>query len=349
MSAAGDDARLVRELLRWYDRARRDLPWRSDRPDPYHVLVSEAMLQQTQVATVIPYYHRFLAAFPTIGDLAKADEQAVLRLWQGLGYYSRARNLHRAARTINGELGGVFPDTAAELRQLPGVGRYTAGAVASIAFGRAEPLVDGNVQRVLCRLDAISDDPRNKAVAERLWQRAGGLVPSDRPGDFNSALMELGATVCTPRNPQCLVCPWRGMCQAQLRGLEQEIPLRRKAKATPLEKRQAWVIVTADRRVLIEHRPARGRWAGLWQFLTLAMDASDPLLARLSSPRPLGLVRHALTHRRYEFAAFIVEADSALEAMPPRRWVGVDELAGYPMSKPQLDIARRAGLLPDAQ
>ncbi len=212
----GDLPDFQRKLLRWYDKERRDLPWRlprtscaTSRLNPYHVLVSEAMLQQTQVATVIPYYQRFLDQFPSIAELACADEHDVLRLWQGLGYYSRARNLHAAAKRIANELGGTFPDTVESLLELPGVGRYTAGAVASIAFDRRAPILDGNVVRVLCRIDKVEGDPREKNTQAGLWTRAEEILPAKRPGDFNSALMELGATICTPRNPRCLFCPVR--------------------------------------------------------------------------------------------------------------------------------------------
>src|SRR5688572_3923564 len=208
----GTSASFARRLLAWYDRHRRDLPWRPDpktgrpAPEPYHVLVSEAMLQQTQVATVIPYYHRFLARFPTVSDLANAPEQDVLRGWQGLGYYSRARNLQAAARAIVNEHGGELPRTIEDLLALPGVGRYTAGAVASIAFDVKAPIVDGNVARVLCRVDRIETDPRDRTTQQLLWRRAEEVLPKKRVGDFNSALMELGATVCTPKSPQCLIC-----------------------------------------------------------------------------------------------------------------------------------------------
>ena len=215
----GTKATFSKRLLRWYDAHRRDLPWRikngsRETLDPYRVLVSEAMLQQTQVATVIPYFDRFIGRFPTFRALADADEQDVLRLWQGLGYYSRARNLHAAAKRIVREFGGEMPRTAEALRQLPGVGRYTAGAVASIAFDCPAPIVDGNVARVLCRIDRIESDPRtDKPTLEEIWRRAEQILPAARCGDFNSALMELGATVCTPRNPKCLICPMKKGCR----------------------------------------------------------------------------------------------------------------------------------------
>src|SRR5688572_23843941 len=234
----------ARRLLRWYDRSRRDLPWRVPRDaapgtalDPYHVLVSEAMLQQTQVATVIPYFNGFIARFPNLQSLAAADEQDVLRLWQGLGYYSRARNLQRAARTIVAEHDGRVPETAEALRTLSGVGRYTAGAVASIAFDCRAPIVDGNVARLLCRVDRIESDPRETDTAAQLWRRAEQILPRKRCGDFNSALMELGATVCTPRSPQCLVCPVRDHCEAFAGGVQDRIPPSRKRAKQPLLRR----------------------------------------------------------------------------------------------------------------
>src|SRR5687767_5105025 len=192
---SSDASRIRRQLLRWYDRARRDLPWRvrrSEQPNPYYVLVSESMLQQTQVATVIPYFHRFIARFPTVKSLASADVHDVLKLWQGLGYYSRAQNLLASARMIVEEFGGVLPGDVESLLRLPGVGRYTAGAVASIAFGRREPILDGNVLRVLCRVDKITSDPRDRETQAELWRRAEEILPKARVGDFNSALMELG-------------------------------------------------------------------------------------------------------------------------------------------------------------
>src|SRR5688500_13285875 len=193
---------MVRRLTEWYRRTRRDLPWRvppGARPDPYHVLVSEAMLQQTQVATVVPYFRRFIERFPTIADLARADEQDVLRMWQGLGYYTRARNLRAAAQAVVRDFGGELPRDLDSLLRLPGVGRYTAGAVATLAFDEPAAIVDGNVVRVICRLDRFESDPREKATSELIWRRAEQIVPARRAGDFNSALMELGATICTPR------------------------------------------------------------------------------------------------------------------------------------------------------
>jgi A/G-specific adenine glycosylase len=346
-----DSRQFTRKLLKWYDRHRRDLPWRvsrdaraGDRPNPYHVLVSEAMLQQTQVKTVVPYFRRFTERFPAIDDLAGADEQDVLRLWQGLGYYSRARNLHAAAKKVVAEFRGEIPPDPDALRTLPGVGRYTAGAIASIAFDRRAPILDGNVARVLCRLDRISTDPREPQTQKLLWRRAEEILPARRAGDFNSALMELGATVCTPRAPKCLACPVREHCKALAAGEQERIPSARKAKPTPLVVRNAFCIrhVEPDReRFLLEQRPTTGRWAGLWQFIT--RPPNGPVRAR-----ELGTIAHGLTHMRYEFRVLLVNVSSNrstrlakwIDSTRAATWVTLDELDDYPLSRPQLRIAQ---------
>jgi A/G-specific adenine glycosylase len=351
----GTAANFARRLLAWYDRHRRELPWRMNEktgrtPTPYEVMVSEAMLQQTQVATVIPYYGRFLKRFPTVDALAQASEQDVLRLWQGLGYYSRARNLQAAARRIANELGGEVPSTVDGLRTLPGIGRYTAGAVASIAFGTRAPIVDGNVARVLCRIDRIESDPRERGTVELLWRRAEEILPKRRVGDFNSALMELGATVCTPRNPQCLLCPVREHCAAFAAGIQQRIPPPRKARETPLNRRVTLCLRRGEE-WLIEQRPAKGRWAGMWQFITVeAPDAGKRVpptfFKRISKttgkPQKLGVVTHGLTHRRYEFDVYAVECDGADPANgngATRAWTSLHKLSDYPLPRPHLKIA----------
>lgn len=321
------DANFVRQqLLQWYQQVRRDLPWRVPagskpdlRPDPWHVLVSEFMLQQTQVATVIPYFERFINRFPSPADLAAAPEHQVLRLWQGLGYYSRARNLQRAAQAIVRDHDGKVPGDPAALLALPGVGRYTAGAIASLAFGLPEPIVDGNVLRVLCRLDGIAEDPRQPAIIKQLWARAAELVDPSNPGDFNSAMMELGATVCSPRQPACLLCPLRDRCVALARGLEQSIPLKRIAAPTPRVFRWSLCLQRGDQ-WLMEQRSSKGRWAGLWQFVTIEAPDSQPrqslvrdLVQQLwATPTAveathLAFIEHALTHRRYRFDVFVAQ------------------------------------------
>jgi len=339
-------------LLKWYDRSRRDLPWRvppGDRglPDPYFVLLSELMLQQTQVATVIPYFHRFIAKFPTIAALAAADEQEVLRLWQGLGYYSRARNLHKAAKKVMADFGGVLPKDVESLLALPGVGRYTAGAIASLAFDTVAPILDGNVIRVLSRLDHLQTDPREREALAHLWSRAEQILPTKRVSDFNSALMELGATICTPRAPQCLICPVRAFCEAAERGDPESIPPPKKAKATPLVKR--WIFaIEHEGKWLIEQRPPTGRWAGMWQFVTLepagrspAVESlGDSLSLQLEAPKKLGTIAHALTHRRYQFTVYHCIATGKRSTESPRVSVRLDELDRYPLPKPHVEVAR---------
>jgi len=351
-SRAKSPAALAGPLLKWYDRSKRDLPWRvaAGHPDPYHVLVSEAMLQQTQVATVVPYFHRFLAALPTVVDLAAADEQVVLRLWQGLGYYSRARNLRKAAITVVEQHNGRMPSDVETLLTLPGVGRYTAGAIASLAYDTRAPILDGNVIRVLCRLDAIEQDPRTPTMQKRLWVRAEEILPQKRAGDFNSALMELGATVCTPRNPQCLICPVASQCTAYEKQLQNVIPPPKKAKETPLLVRHVLCLRDGDGRFLVEQRPTTGRWAGMWQFITRPSEDFTDVLGTASPKRiNLGIVRHALTHRRYAFhasaAAFAGVADSE-----NWRWATPDELHRLPFSRPHLKIRAlaEAASLPSA-
>jgi A/G-specific adenine glycosylase len=349
-----DESDFSQKLLSWFDRSRRELPWRlsADAPpharlNPYHVLVSEAMLQQTQVATVIDYFRRFIARFPTIQSLAEADPQEVLRLWQGLGYYSRARNLQAAARAIVAEHGGKVPDSVEHLLELPGIGRYTAGAVASIAFERPAPIVDGNVARVLCRLEAVQTDPRDKSTQAWLWKRAGQILPPTRIGDFNSALMELGALVCTPRAPKCLLCPVQSHCQAFAAGLVEQIPPPRKRPERPLHRRQVFA-VSCDGKYLLEQRPAKGRWAGMWQFTTLPWKArrSLPQLHQqlglaVEKPHLLGEVEHGLTHRQYHFQVLHCQAAArGLELSAGRVWVGLEEISRYPLSRPHLKVAQ---------
>ena len=311
------------------------------------------MLQQTQVATVIPYFHRFLQQFPTVAELAAADEQVVLRAWQGLGYYSRARNLRAAAQVIVRDHAGRVPDSVAALRSLPGIGAYTAGAVASIAYNCRAPIVDGNVARVLCRIERIDTDPREKATLRLLWRRAEEMLPRARAGDFNSSLMELGATVCTPRSPQCLMCPVNAHCEAFAAGVQDRIPAPRKSKVTPLLQRDVLCIRRPQGSVdawLIEQRPASGRWAGMWQFVTIERDGKPPsaeVVSRLTGisvaqPKLIGAASHALTHRRYAFDVYVCAARTACAASQerPRKWVTRSELDRYPLPRPHLKVAR---------
>lgn len=260
-------AEIQKQLLRWFDRHARKLPWRSAavQRDPYRVWVSEIMLQQTQVATVVPYYRRWLRLFPSVRALAGAKPAAVLKAWEGLGYYRRARNLHAAAREVVRCPCGRLPATRDELLALPGIGRYTAGAILSIAFGQPEPLVDGNVARVLARLFGIRRNVKSAAGQARLWKLAGALVPAKRPGAFNESLMELGATICTPQNPRCDECPVSKLCVALRRGWVGRLPNTGKRPASRVVRQRVLLIWRGDR-VLVRQRPADGLLGSFWEL-----------------------------------------------------------------------------------
>jgi A/G-specific adenine glycosylase len=310
------------------------------------VLVSETMLQQTQVATVTPYFQRFIGRYPTLADLATADQQQVLQLWQGLGYYSRASNLLKAAQKVLADFNCRIPQTVPELLSLPGVGRYTAGAIASLAFGRRQPILDGNVIRVLCRIDAIENDPSLASTRGKLWQRAEEILPRTNAADFNSALMELGATVCTPRIPACQACPVRLHCQAHALRIQDRLPVRTPRKVRPIERRWIFCIAHAGR-FLIEQRPAKGRWAGLWQFVTLPANGEpagrilrSAIGLQLGRLRPLGRFIHDLTHRQYEFQVYRCTATGDVADVAPRVWISPGELADYPLPQPHLRAAK---------
>jgi A/G-specific adenine glycosylase len=265
---------LRERLVAWYEEARRDLPWRADR-DPYRILVSELMLIQTTVAAVVPYFERFMSRFPDLRALAAADEGDVVKVWEGLGYYRRARQLHAAARTIARVHGGTIPDDPGALRALPGIGRYIAGAILSFAFDRPEPIVEANSQRVLARLLAIRENLNTASNRNRIWQAAQRLVPGSGAGTFNQALMELGALVCTPKQPGCLVCPLSSRCEARRLGIQDCVPLVT-SKAPPAAVTEAGVIVGRAGRVLIVQRGPGGLWEHFWEFPTIHVEGLDP-------------------------------------------------------------------------
>jgi A/G-specific adenine glycosylase len=307
LDPAERDRAIPTALGQWFDGAARDLPWRHDRT-PYAVWLSEVMLQQTRVDTVVPYFHRFMRRFPDVGALAAADLDDVLHLWSGLGYYRRARQLHLTAREVTERHGGVFPAEAPELRSLSGIGAYTAGAISSIAYGRREALVDGNVARVLARLEGIDDNVKSPEVVRRLWATAARLVPEDRPGRFNEGLMELGATVCTPKDPRCDACPLVRFCAARAAGREREIPVSEAKRPVPRIDALAVVISDGEGRVLFARRRAGGLFGGLWEppmvegvsSLAAAGAAFAAIGVRLGSGAlaEVGRVTHVLTHRR---------------------------------------------------
>lgn len=282
--------RTARLLLEWYAGAKRDLPWRRTR-DPWRVLVSEVMLQQTRVAAVLPYYERFLARFPTPESLAAAPEEELLALWAGLGYYARARNLRRAAEALVAL--GRYPETAAEWRRLPGIGDYTAAAVASICFHEPCAVLDGNVARVMARYSAEEGDVDSPTVRLRLKELAQSLLDPQRPGDYNQALMELGATLCLPRQPRCLLCPWRELCQAHARGLAEKIPVRRRRRE-PVREQLRVAVITHNGSLLLKRREeSAARLAGFWELPALEEVPAAKHLKRLGS------LRHSITRHDY--------------------------------------------------
>ncbi len=325
-------------LLAHYDAVRRDLPWRGE-SDPYRILVSEVMLQQTRVDTVVRYYEPWLRRFPDVESLADADVDEVLREWEGLGYYRRARNLHAAVRAVRERPGGEFPETALELRALPGVGEYTAGAVASIAFGEVAPAVDGNVRRVLSRW---FDEP--EPTVSWLRARATELVHLTRPGDWNQALMELGAVVCTPRNPKCAECPVSKWCAARAAGSQAERPVRaRKPRVRAVD--MLLVVLQCDGRVLLVRRPDGGLLGGMWAFpeseMTLGagagptpteeMEAEIATVVRgldaaiVGPPLPLETVVHRFTHLHVTYRPYIMKATATVADGSGRAWVSASE------------------------
>jgi A/G-specific adenine glycosylase len=339
--------RFRRSLLAWYRRHARDLPWRRTR-DPYAVWISEIMLQQTQVSTVVAYFQRFMAAFPAIDALAGAPEAHVLRLWEGLGYYRRARQLHAAAGIVARDFAGRFPRSLEDVRRLPGIGRYTAGAILSIAFDARHPILEANTFRLLSRLVAYRGDPQSSAGQRLLWHLAEDWLPLRNSGMFNQALMELGSTVCTPRNPACDRCPVRTLCRTAAQGLQEEIPPPR-AKPRIEAVREAAVVVRRGQHVLLVERPQGERWAGLWDFPRFSVAATsesavlDELaanVARLTNigigvPAHLATLKHGVTRFRITLDCYMADyrAGSLPTALRGRaRWLKPAELVDYPLS-----------------
>ncbi|MFN7643979.1 MAG: A/G-specific adenine glycosylase [Burkholderiales bacterium] len=355
-------------LIDWQQRAgRHDLPWQRTR-DPYRIWVSEIMLQQTQVATVLGYYERFLASFPDVGALAAAPLDAVLAHWSGLGYYSRARNLHACARAVVGRHGGDFPDDPAALEALPGIGRSTAAAIAAFAWGVPAPILDGNVKRVLCRVFALEGFPGERAVEQRLWALAARELPPAGEGrmeTYTQALMDLGATLCVRARPRCADCPVEDRCEARAQGRVDVLPTPRPARVT--ETRGAdWLLLRAGDAVLLERRASSGLWGGLWSLPEpgpplRAAAGAPPLgadaiaawaatcigpLPRLQAPAPLAEVRHAFTHFRLRARVWQVLLPGDAPPPPPagHLWLALSEVEGAPLPRPVKTLL--AGLVP---
>ncbi len=344
------------DLLTWYDTSARDLPWRSDH-SPYRTWISEIMLQQTQVDTVIPYFERWMARFPDVAALAEADQQEVLNLWEGLGYYSRARNLHHAARIIHTGYQDALPETPEALEDLPGIGPYTAAAIASIAFGKDTATVDGNIRRVFSRLYNLKEPVRSPESERRIWSLAEENLPPGRAGDYNQALMDLGATICTTKAPDCARCPIQADCQARAAGVQEQRPVRLPRKKVPHLTVTA-AVIRREGKVLLSKRPAEGMLGGLWEFPGGTREDSDPDLpaclrreireelgVEIEVGAPFGVYDHAYTHFKITLHAFLCVLNDKAEPQPLESdglvWAGLSELEGYPMGKVDRQIANR--------
>ncbi len=338
------------------------MPWR-DHPDPYAVWVSEIMLQQTRVETVIPYFEKWMKLFPDVKALAKSSEQDVLNAWEGLGYYSRARNLHKAAKIVAEKFNGELPRDLDDLRSLPGIGRYTVGAIASIAFKMDEPTLDGNLRRVFSRLYDLTESADSPAGEKILWEYAAQNLPKGKAGDYNQALMDLGATLCLPKNPSCLLCPLMAICKARENGTQELRPVLKPKKKTPHYVHAAGVIIERDR-VLLSQRPADGLLGGMWEFpngrvnddpakeLVKVLNAAYRLKVHIESSRnariersrnvrkkeALGVVQHVYTHFKVTVHAFRCVSVS-FPKNKNLKWVRVTELDDYPMGKVDRQIA----------
>ena len=352
--------RFTAPLLKWYDGSGRNLPWRMT-DDPYRIWVSEIMLQQTQVATVLPYYHRFLEAFPTIKALASADLETVLKLWQGLGYYARARHLHRAAQTLLSRYAGKMPKSFDAVYALPGIGRSTAGAILTIAHGKRHPILDGNVRRVLCRFFAIEEDPREKSVEAALWHCSEQLMPRRNPSRYLQAIMDLGATVCTPRQPDCPHCPLQKPCAARKQGLTDRLPVKAVSKKV-LHFDYFAGVLRVDDFVLIRRRPLQGLLAGLWEFPGARVDPHEKKGAVMTAyekffRETLALnvrgshlfmeIPHAFTHFKMTLHVFSFRLKKRFQTGGPMMWVERESLAAHPFSSAHQKIVLQLCQSPD--
>jgi len=350
---------LAIRALHWYRENARRLPWR-DHPDPYAIWVSEIMLQQTRVETVIPYFERWMERFPTVEKLANASQQQVLGIWEGLGYYSRARNLHRAAQIVIEEYSGELPRDTDLLLRLPGIGRYTAGAIASIAYNLDEPTLDGNIRRVLARVFDVSQPARSKEGESLLWELAGANLPSGQAGDYNQALMELGATVCTSHPPKCTQCPLADLCVAYSLGVQAERPVKIPKVEIPHHTVTA-AILQQDGQVLIAQRPPEGLLGGMWEFpggkvkpgedlvACISREIREELSVEITVGREIGVYQHAYTHFRVTLHAFLC----GMNGGEPRNlyhtalaWADPTALRDYPMGKIDRQIANELSQLP---
>ncbi len=338
--------RIATLLLTWYHQSGRNLPWRGN-VSPYAVWISEIMLQQTRVETVIPYFEKWMQIFPTVQDLADASEQDVLNAWEGLGYYSRARNLHKAARIVVAEHNGQLPRDLKALRALPGIGRYTVGAIASIAFGMDEPTLDGNLRRVFARLFDVNEYADSPDGEKTLWRLASKHLPDGQAGDYNQALMDLGALICLPKNPRCLLCPLMNDCLSQKNGTQDRRPVLKPKKETPRFVHAAGVIIK-DGEVLLAQRPRDGLLGGMWEFPNGRVEGkpADELESililgyklKVRRDKSLGVVKHAYTHFKVTQHIFYCKLIS-MSNNGNMKWVNLKELDNYPMGRIDRQIA----------
>jgi len=328
-----------RDLLDWFARERRDLPWRKDR-DPYKVWVSEVMLQQTRVDTVVPYFEQFIDRFPTLEALADADEDEVLKAWEGLGYYSRVRNLHAAVREVKERYGGKVPDRPDEFAKLKGVGPYTVGAVLSLAYGVPEPAVDGNVMRVLSRLFLVTDDIAKPSTRKRFEQIVREIMAYENPGAFNEALIELGALVCTPRRPSCLLCPVQSYCRAFAEGVPEELPVKMNKTAVKQVRLAVAVLIDQEGRILIRKRSHTGLLANLWEFPSCEMNDEgekeqlekvfwNEQGLKVKLGEPMASFDHAFSHLVWKLTVFDGRLFDGEQLEEPYRLVSARELEAY--------------------
>ncbi|MDF2557173.1 MAG: mutY [Bacillales bacterium] len=331
------------ELLQWYELNHRQLPWRLNK-DPYRILVSEIMLQQTRVETVIPYYERFMNWFPTVKDFAEAEEEKILKSWEGLGYYSRVRNLHSAIKEVSEFYEGKIPNTKEDISKLKGIGPYTAGAVLSIAYDKPEPAVDGNVMRVYSRIFKIQEDIAKPATRKIFEKKVHDTISNEDPSTFNQALMELGALICTPTSPKCLICPINDQCQAFIEGIQDQLPIKTKMKKGKTIHYVSVVVENENGELLIQKRASKGLLAGLWEFpnyeikesetqisTQLILDFEEQYNGKLIDIKPIGTVKHKFSHLTWEVQVFSAQV---LQNVKEGLWVSEKELATYTLPIP---------------
>jgi len=342
MEYISQKGKIQTQLLQWFKKKGRDLPWRMTR-DPYAIWISEIMLQQTQVATVIPYYQNFLKSFPTIRHLAKGNLSKVLKVWEGLGYYSRARNLHHASQIVLNHFHGSIPDTLKDLLSLPGIGRSTAGAILSFAFNKAAPILDGNVKRVLSRLFAVPEDP--KKTEGLLWKISESLIPKGRSNSFNQAIMDLGATICTPKDPECVRCPLRHFCKGRASGDPERYPSKRLKRVIPHRKAISAVIKN-DGKVLLNQRPPVGLLGGLWEFPNWKIEGEKRFVLRNYIKKEMGInvkVKESIgtfqqTYSHFKLTLQVFDCHH-LNGKGKGKWVPIHQLHFFPMSRIHRRIA----------